>query len=318
LIKREEKIQMSEKRKNLFLTGPKRQLLRIFKQLKEADLDKVASTMGVSIDYVKDLCQELVQDNLLQLGPDGDGEYTITLNGSRMQITGSHNKVHRAKNIEPHASSAITKKPDLLGKEEIEKDMEGGARRYSIGERIGEVKMSVDLPSPEQVETALRSNPQSSYDEIEKRLTSHTLICPAKGKEVPWHYCSACPHQKEIDFQRWTAQCDYEFNERRLNMVYGEEEIKALARGENGEVDLEEFVALPHVRCPLPDSVTPVDRCADCRYKRDGEWQYQSKKRGVVGWVLCGAPLSIEKRNNDSRTVKYGGKEWRAVPPRWK
>ena len=104
-------------------------------------------------------------------------------------------------------------------------------------------------------------------------------------------------------------------------MVYGKEEIKALARDGDGEftdMDLEELVALPHVRCPLLDRVIPVDRCADCRYQRDGEWQYKSKKTGFVGWVLCGAPSFIESKNDDSRTVKYGGKEWRAVPPRWK
>ena len=205
--------------------------------------------------------------------------------------------------------------------EKIKKDMDCDVKRYSIGEKIGEIKMSADLPSPEQIETALRSNPQSSYKEMEERLAVHTLICPAKGKEVPWHYCSACPHQKGIELQRGTVQCSYEFNERRLRMVYGEEDIKALARGEDGEftdMDLEELMALPYVRCPLLDRAIPVDRCVDCRYQQGGEWQYTSKKTGVVGWVLCGAPSIIERRNDDSRTIKYGGKEWRTVPLRWK
>ena len=291
----------------LRMTGPQQQVVRIVKLLKTTDLKTIARTMGVSIDYAKDLCQELVQGNLIHIGPDGAGEYTITLKGSKMLITGSQK-----------ASSIIPNRPGLSGQEKIEKDIGGEAKKYTIGEKVGEIKMKADLPSPEQVESALRSNPQSSYEEMEERLTSHMLICPAKGKEVPWHYCSACPHQKGIDFQTWTAQCDYEFNERRLNMVYGEEEIKALARGESGEVDLEEFVALPHVRCPLLDSVIPIDRCADCRYQRDGDWQYPSKKSGFVGWMMCGAPPFIETRNDDSCTVKYGGKLWRAVPPRWK
>ena len=280
------------------MTGPQQQVLRIVKQLKKADLETLASTMAVSIDYVKDICHVLVQNNLLH--QEHDGEYMVTRGGSRIQTTGmqssdSHNRT--------------------------QKDMNGDEKRYTMGEVIGEIKMKADLPSPEQVETALRSSPQSSYEEMEERLTVHTLICPAKGKEVPWFYCSACPHQKEMDFQRGTVQCSYEFNERRLDMVYGEEEIKALARGENGELtdlNLEEFVALPYVKCPSLNMAVPVDRCVDCRYHRGGEWRYKSKKRGVVGWVLCGAPSFIEERNDDSRMVKYGGKEWRSVPPRWK
>jgi len=299
-------------------------VLRIVKQLRKADLETIASTMGVSIDYVKDICHVLVQNNLLHQEP--DGEYMVTRGGSRIQTTGmqssdSHNRTQQVRDARPQASGAIIDRPDLSGKEEIEKDMNGNEKKYSIGEKIGEIKMSADLPSPEQVETALRSSPQSSYEEMEERLTVYILICPAKGKEVPWFHCSACPHQKEMDFQRGTVQCRYEFNERRLDMVYGEEEIKALARGENGELtdlNLEEFVALPYVKCPSLNRAVPVDRCVDCRYHRGGEWRYKSKKRGVVGWVLCGAPSFIEERNDDSRMVKYGGKEWRSVPPRWK
>ena len=58
------------------MTGTQRQVLRILKQLREADLKTIASTMGVSTDYVKDLCQGLIQDNLLRQGP--DGQYMVT------------------------------------------------------------------------------------------------------------------------------------------------------------------------------------------------------------------------------------------------
>ena len=288
------------------MIGPKRQVLRIVKQLKDADLNTIASRMGVSIDYAKDLCKALTQDELLHQG--AGGGYRITPKGSRIQIAGGQNRIQPVRNIEQQSSGAITNKPGLL---------------YSIGQVIGEIKMKAELPSPEQVKTALRSNPQSSPEEMEARLTSHTLICPAKDNEVTWHYCSACPHQKGIDFQKWTVQCTYEFNERRLDVVYGKEEIKALAGDDKGEftdLDIEERVALPHVRCPLLGRVIAIDRCTDCRYQRGGEWHHTSQKTGIVGWVLCAAPASIEKRNDndDGRTVTYGGKEWRVVPPRWR
>ena len=296
------------------MTGTQRQVLRIVKQLREADLKTIASTMGVSIDYVKDLCQGLIHDNLLRQGP--DGEYMVTKKGSRIQITGG-GEVGRYRG----GGDAVTKRFGVPGKEKIEEDMKGDAKRYPIGEVVGEIKMEAHLPSPEQVEVALRSNPQSSYEEMEDGMTSHTLVCPAKGKEVSWHYCSTCPHQEEIDFQRWTVQCSYEFNERRLSMVYGKKEIEALAgknKGEFTDLDIEEHVALPHVECPLLGRVIAVDRCTACRYQRGGQWNPKSPKRGVVGWVLCSAPPTIERRSDDGRKVKEGEKEWRAVPPRWR
>jgi len=294
------------------MTGTQRQVVRIVKQLREADLKTIASTMGVSIDYVKDLCQGLIQDNLLRQGP--GAEYMLTKKGSKIQIAGRR-EVGRYT-----GGDAVTERSGPLGKEKIEEDMKGDAKRYPIGEVIGEIKMKAHVPSPEQVTVTLMSNPQSSYEEMEARMTSHILICPARGKEVSWHYCSACPHQEEIDFQRWTVQCSYEFNERELSMVCGEKEVIALAgkdKGEFTDLDIEEYVALPHVKCPLLGRVTAVDRCTACRYQRGGQWNLKSQKRGAAGWVLCGAPPTIERRSDDSRTMKDGGKEWRAVPPRW-
>ena|GEM_PF-4579357 len=60
------------------MTGTQRNVLRIVRQLRggKADLKTIASTMCVSIHYVKDLCQGLVQDNLLRQGP--DGQYVVT------------------------------------------------------------------------------------------------------------------------------------------------------------------------------------------------------------------------------------------------
>ncbi len=301
------------------MIGPQRQVLKIIKQLRDADAETIASTMCVSAYYVKDLCQGLVQDDLLR--QESGGEYKITPKGSKIQITGRQDRIQAIRDIEPRASSGITNRSGLLEKQQRQLDTNGDTKRYSIGEMIGEIKMKPDLPSPHQVEAALRSNPQSSYEEMEDRMTSYTLTCPAKGKEVTWHYCSACPHQKGIDFQKWTVQCSYEFNERRLDMIYGKEEIKALAgdnKGEFTDLDIEERIALPHVRCPSLGRVIAVDRCTDCRYQRDGEWHCTSRKRGVVGWVLCSAPTRIEKTNDDSRSFMYGGKEWRVVPPRWR
>ena len=288
------------------MTGPERQVLRLVKKLRDTDTETIAKAMCVSADYVTQLCEVLIGDDLLRRGPGG---YSVTPKGLRIQVTSGQNRMQRARNVE--VSDAISRGVDLAGNE----------KRYCIGEIIGEIKMKPDLPSPEQVEATLRSNPQSSYEEIEARLTSHTLICPAKDKEATWHYCSACPHQKGIDFQNWVVQCSYGFNERRLDMVYGKEEIKALAgdgKGEFTDLDIEERIGLPHVRCPLLGSVIAVDRCTDCRYQRGGQWHHKSQKTGIVGWVLCGAPPSIEKRNDDGRTSTYNGKKIRVVPPRWR
>lgn len=284
------------------MLSSQRQVLNIIKRLRDADPETIAGTMCVSVDYVKDLCQVLIQDGLLRQEPGGG--YSVTPKGSKIQITSGQNRMQ-----------------PVLEKEKMQEDINGDEKRYSIGEVMGEIKMKAELPSPEQVEAALRSNPQSSYEEMEDRLTSHSLICPAKGKEITWHYCSACPHREGIDFQKRTVQCSYEFNERRLEMVYGKEEIKGLAGDDKGEftdLDIEERVALPHVRCPLLGRVIAIDRCTDCRYQRGGEWHYKSQKTGIVGWVLCGAPTGIEKKNDDSRLFMHGGKEWRVVPPRWR
>ena len=284
------------------MTGPKRQVLKIVKKSRNADAETIAGVMCVSADYVTQLCEVLIGDDLLHRGPGGG--YSVTPKGSKIQINGGQDR------IQP-----------VLEQGEMRRDMNGDGKTYSIGEMIGEIKMKADLPSPEQVETALRSNPQSSYEEMEERMTSRSLICPTKGKKVTWHYCAPCPHQRGIDFENWTVQCSYEFNERRLNVVYGKEEIKALAGDNNGEItdlNIEERIALPHVRCPLLGRVIAMDRCTDCRHQRGGQWNYKSQKTGIVGWVLCGAPPSIEKRSDDSRVVTYGGKKIRVVPPRWR
>jgi len=67
------------------MTGTQREMLRIVRQLRggKADLKTIASTMCVSIDYVKDLCQGLIQDNLLRQGP--DGQYVVTSKTPRIR-----------------------------------------------------------------------------------------------------------------------------------------------------------------------------------------------------------------------------------------
>ncbi len=295
------------------MTGPKRQVLKIVKKSRNADAETLARVMCVSADYVTKLCKVLIGDNLLHQAPGGG--YCVTPKGSRMPISGGQSR------IRPVFEQGGRRRDMNEDGNSVRPQVSCRAKTYSIGEVIGEIKMKADLPSSEQVKIALTSNPQSSYKEMEDRMTSRSLICPAKEKKVTWHYCAPCPHQRGIDFQNWTVQCAYEFNERRLNVVYGRKEIMALDGNKNGEItdlNIEERIALPHVSCPMLGKVIAIDRCTDCRHQRGGQWNYKSQKTGVVGWVLCGAPQSTEKRSDDSRVVTYAGKEIRVVPPRWR
>lgn len=81
------------------MTGTQREVLRIVKQLRggKADLKTIASTMCVSVHYVKDLCQGLIQDNLLCQGP--DGQYVVTLKTPRIRLVRS--RIQRTRGRKP-------------------------------------------------------------------------------------------------------------------------------------------------------------------------------------------------------------------------
>lgn len=267
------------------MTGAERQILKIVKQLKNADEEKTAARMGVSTNYVNNLCSSLMQEGFLKQIA---GEYRLTSKGSKIVLpvrlkTGS--KLIPAAQPGKYRTYNMDKKEAGAKESQLHQCQE----RYHEGEIAGEIKMKCDIPPREKVEAALKRNPQLSYEQAEDQMTSHTLFCPAKGKEVTPHYCSSCPHQEKIDFKRWTVQCKYEFTERRLDMVY------------------EEHVNLPQIVCPIFEKLIVVGRCIDCRYQREREWE--------KGWVLCGAPSHLEPKDKEIFKVVYGEKEMLMIPP---
>ncbi|MBU4445022.1 MAG: hypothetical protein L6422_01215 [Candidatus Marinimicrobia bacterium] len=58
------------------MTGIENQVLRIIKELKEAGKDTIARKMGVSEEYIAEICQNLISDGYLKAR--GDGKYGIT------------------------------------------------------------------------------------------------------------------------------------------------------------------------------------------------------------------------------------------------
>ena len=280
------------------MTGAERQVLKIVKQLKNAGEEDIAARMAVSINYVNNLCSSLMQEGFLTQVA---GEHRLTSKGSK---TVPSVQLKTGSKLMPTAQPGKYRTYNTDKKEVGIKEgqLHQGQERYHKGEIVGEIKMKCDVPSREKVEAALKRNPQFSYEQMEAQMISHTLFCPVKSKHVTWHYCSSCPHQDGIDFQKWTVQCKYEFTERKLDMVYGEEE----------HVDL-----LPNVVCPIFDKFISVARCSGCRYQRGGEWQHQSKKEGVAGWLFCGAPSRLESKDKEACKVVYGEKEMLMVPPKW-
>ena len=230
-------------------------------KLSGADEREIASRMAISVDYARDLCSSLVQGGFLTKA---NGKHKLT--SQAVKLVGGSGLMRGSKlNVTGRYDGTRYSRTSLKGKEEIER----------------------------------KQPDEHRYDE--GQMTSSALFCPAKGKEVTWHYCSHCPHQEKIDLQQWTVQCKYEFTERILDLVFEEEETTQVA-------------------CPVLDKSVAVDRCAGCRYWRGGRWQeHQSKKRkGVVGWLLCGAPSHIESRRKDAhKVVAYGGKEMLMVPLKW-
>jgi len=274
------------------ISGIQRQILKIVKS-SGADEREIAGRIAISIDYAKDLCSSLIEDGFLTKV---NGKHKLTSQG--VKLVGGSGLMRGSKLNVTGRYSGTRYSRTSLKKEEAERK-QPDEHKYDEGQIIGEIKMEKKLPSPEQVHAALKSNPGFSYEQMEAQMTSSALFCPAKGKEVTWHYCSHCPHQEKIDLQQWTVQCKYEFTERILDLVFEEEETT-------------------QVLCPIFDKSVAVDQCAGCRYWRGGRWQeHQSKRKGVVGWLLCGAPSHTESRRKDAYEVVYGGKEMLMVPLKW-
>ncbi|MDA2929118.1 hypothetical protein MYX84_04070 [Acidobacteria bacterium AH-259-O06] len=254
------------------MTGAERQVLGMVRQLKAADAETIAAAMGFSVSYVRDLCRSLIEKKFLTGSP---AEYRLT--------PSSGGKVYNREKREPV--------PEEGG-------LPVGKRVYAIGEPIGEIKHKANLPSPEEVESTLKSSPQKTYEQVEAELTVHTLTCPAKGKEVSWHFCSTCPHQKGIDLKEWTVQCHYEFSEEEL------------------PIETQDFFSF--VSCPLVERDLSIPECEQCRYHRGVVGEVNPQNKRAKGWIICGFPHTIEfKKNEEGSEFETLGKKMRIVPMRW-
>lgn len=270
--------------------GVQRQMLRIIRQSGGADEEEIAGTMTLPIHYVRELCAFMIKEGFL--AEVVNGKHRLAPMGLRH--VGGPNP---ARGYKPRATGRYGgSHPN--GRKEIEEKQPGG-REYSEGEIIGEIQMRCDVPPREKVEAALKKSPHSSYAKMKAQMTSRVLFCPAKGKEVTWHYCSHCPHHEKVDLHRWTVQCNYEFADRRLDVK--------LSPGNQ-----------PAVRCPILDKRISVDTCTHCRYWRGVEWKDGPfRKGGAVGWLSCGAPCHIKSKGQEARKVVYGGKEMLMATSKW-
>ena len=268
------------------MTGDEKQALGIVRQLsavpsgsqggssgKAVDAETVAAAMGLSVYYVRDLCRSLVQQQLL----------TGSSEGYRPFSESSEGKDHHREEME-----SVTEEGELPGEKRV----------YAEGERIGEIKHKANPPSAEEVESTLRSTPWKTYEQVVAELTVHTLTCPAKGKEVSWHFCSTCPHQQGIDLKKWTVQCHYEFDEEEL-LIKKEESFSS-------------------VSCPIVKGDLSIPECEKCRYHRGVIGDANPANKRARGWIICGFPHTIEfKTYEEGREVEYQGKKIRIVPIRW-
>ncbi|MDA2925972.1 hypothetical protein MYX78_01870 [Acidobacteria bacterium AH-259-G07] len=261
------------------VTGAEKEVLRIVRQLWAVDAEKIAAARGISVSYVRDLCRSLIEKKFLTGSP---AEYRLTSKASKMAAESSGGKVYNREKMEP-----VTE----------EGEFPEAKRVHAIGERIGEIKHKANLPSPEEVEAALKSNPQKTYEQVEAELSAHTLTCPAKGKEVSWHFCSSCPHQKGIDFKGWAVQCHYEF---------AEEELPIKTQ------DLFSFVS-----CPLVKRDLSIPECERCRYHRAVVGEANPLNTRAEGSIICGFPHTIEFKAEEASELEYRGKKMRIVPMRW-
>ena len=63
------------------MQGVEKQVLSIIKQLKEADKKSVALKLGISTEYVVQICSILVKDGYLEEEPNGN--FKLTLKGKK-------------------------------------------------------------------------------------------------------------------------------------------------------------------------------------------------------------------------------------------
>jgi len=253
------------------VTGAEREVLRIVRQLQARDVDTIAAAMGVSASYVSDLCRSLIQKRML---PGSPADYRLT--------PSCEGKAYDGEKTE----AAIE-----------EQELPVATRAYALGERIGEIKHKANLPSAEEIEATLRSNPYKTYEQVEAELTAYTLICPAKSKEVSWHFCSTCPHQKGIDYKEWAVQCHYEFAEEEL------------------PVQTHDFFSF--VSCPSMKRDISIAECCRCRYHRGEIGEADLLNHGTEWGIICGFPHTIESRDGEGSEFKKLGKKVRIVPMRW-
>jgi len=73
------------------MKGIEKQVLNIFKTQDEADTESVAFKLGVSTEYVAQICSILVRDGYLEEKP--TGKFELTLKGE--ELTGSRVRVRK-------------------------------------------------------------------------------------------------------------------------------------------------------------------------------------------------------------------------------
>lgn len=265
------------------MTDAEKEVLKIVRQLEPMGAEKIAAEIGLPLFLVEDLCRSLIEKKSLTGSP---AEYRLTVEAAKVVDKSSGGTDHDR---------------EWMERDREEEELAERERVYETGERIGEIKHRANLPSSEEVETTLESCPWKTYEQVETELTLHTLTCPAKGKEVSWHFCSTCPHQRGIDLKIWTVQCHYEF---------GEEELLIKTQ------DLFSFVS-----CPLIEDDISITDCEQCRYHRGvvGEaYPANVQNKRAKGWIICGFPRTIEfRKDGEGKVMEYKGQKLRIVPMKW-
>jgi len=64
------------------MKGSEKQILNIIKEVEEADKDSVAFKMGISIEYIAQICSILVKDGYIEEQP--NAKFKLTLKGKRL------------------------------------------------------------------------------------------------------------------------------------------------------------------------------------------------------------------------------------------
>ena len=64
------------------MKGSEKQVLSIIKELEEADRESVAFKLGISTDYIAQICSILVKDGFIEESP--NGRLKLSLKGKRV------------------------------------------------------------------------------------------------------------------------------------------------------------------------------------------------------------------------------------------